>query len=181
MERKGIICGAGLRTRQSFGNSRALDSGQFEVELQYPPRSPAWHYAAFLNFEAACPMIYPKFVDHLVFRVAELEKTERFYTALLGQPPVEGEGSLMYKVGDIRLFFTRCNQNQPRPYEKEQVGLNHIAFGLRTLEELQTIQARLDGTGIPHSGIRLDQYGLKEFIWLDDPDGMRIEFYLRPL
>jgi glyoxylase I family protein len=55
-----------------------------------------------------------------------------------------------------------------------------LAFGERTTEELHTIQEQLSRNGIMHSGVKLDSYGLKEFIWLDDPDGMRIEFYLRP-
>ncbi len=85
----------------------------------------------------------------------------------------------MYEAGDTLLFFTLSDRRQQVPFEKEKVGLNHIAFGVRTLEELQTIQAQLDHAGLSHSGITLDRYGLKEFIWLDDPDGMRIEFYLR--
>lgn len=125
-------------------------------------------------------MINPEFVDHLVFRVKELDRTARFYTSVLGQPIEQSEDSLMYGAGDTRLFFTRSNVSQQAPYEKERIGLNHIAFGVRTIEELQTIRAHLDNIGISHSGIRLDRYGLKEFIWLDDPDGMRIEFYLRP-
>jgi glyoxylase I family protein len=125
-------------------------------------------------------MFYPKFVDHLVFRVTDLHGTERFYSTLLGQPSQRAEGSLMYKAGDTRLFFTLSDQHQQRTHEKERVGLNHIAFGVRTLEELQTIQQQLDSAGISHSGVKVDQYGLKEFIWLDDPDGIRIEFYLRP-
>jgi catechol 2,3-dioxygenase-like lactoylglutathione lyase family enzyme len=48
-------------------------------------------------------MICPNFVDHLVFRVAEIERTERFYSALLGQPLKE-EDYLMYMAGDTRLF-----------------------------------------------------------------------------
>jgi catechol-2,3-dioxygenase len=130
-----------------------------------------------LNLKA---MMYPQFVDHLVFRVADLSKSERFYTMLLGQPPHRTEDSIMYQVGDTRLFFTRCEQPQPGPYDKEEVGLNHLAFGVRTLEELQVIQEQLGRAGIPNSGIKIDRYGQKEFIWLDDPDNMRIEFYLRP-
>lgn len=125
-------------------------------------------------------MIYPKFNDHLVFRVSELDRTERFYTALFGQPYHRAEGSVMWKAGDTRLFFTRSDQHHRGPYEKEKIGLNHIAFGMRALNELQTIQTQLARAGISNSGIRLDHYGMKEFIWLDDPDGMRIEFYLRP-
>lgn len=125
-------------------------------------------------------MIYPPFVDHLVFRVADLSTTEQFYTVLLGPPAHRTEDSIMYRVGDTLVFFTRCDQRQPESYEKEEVGLNHLAFGVRTLEELQTIQKQLDSAGISNSGIKKDRYGNKEFIWLDDPDKMRVEFYLRP-
>jgi len=125
-------------------------------------------------------MIYPRFVDHVVFRVADLSKTEYFYTILLGEPTHRTEDSIMHEVGDTLLFFSACDVVNPKAYEKEQIGLNHVAFGVRTLEELQTIREQLDGAGIVHSGIKIDRYGKKEFIWLDDPDGMRIEFYLRP-
>jgi glyoxylase I family protein len=124
-------------------------------------------------------MIYPKFVDHLVFRVAEIDRTERFYSAFLGES-LKAEDYIMYMAGDTRLFFTRSVESPQGMYEKENVGLNHIAFGARTLKELRTIQGQLDSRGIPHSGIKLWQDGLTEYIWLDDPDGMRVEFWLRP-
>jgi len=126
-------------------------------------------------------MVYPRFVDHAVFRVGDLGKTEHFYTILLGEPSYRTEDSIMYEVGDTRLFFSACDAVNRRAYEKEQIGLNHVAFGVRTLEELQAIRAQLDGGGVVHSGILIDKYGEKEFIWLDDPDGMRVEFYLRAM
>ncbi len=125
-------------------------------------------------------MISPLSVDHLVYRVSALDQTDRFYTALLSQQPNRTEHSLMYLVGDTRLFFSRSAQPPAHAYDKEQIGLNHIAFGVSTLAELQTLEKQLDAANIAHSGIKIDSYGLKEFIWLDDPDGMRIEFYLRP-
>jgi glyoxylase I family protein len=125
-------------------------------------------------------MIVPQSIDHLVFRVSALDRTERFYTAILSQSPEHAEGSLMYEVGDTRLFFTTSTESSSGAYNKEMIGLNHMAFGVRTLTELQALEQQLNAAEIAHSGIKLDQYGLKEFIWLDDPDGMRIEFYLRP-
>jgi glyoxylase I family protein len=125
------------------------------------------------------PKIKPKFVDHVVFRVADVKRTERFYTALLGEPSQRVEGSVMYIVGDTRLFFTRASAAQRGVYDKEQIGMNHLAFGVRRLAELKKIEAQLNQAGIAHSGIKIDHYGKKEFIWLDDPDGMRMEFYLR--
>ena len=126
-------------------------------------------------------MLCPQFVDHVVFRVRELNTTERFYTALLGEPPHRTEDSVTYEVGATRLFFTRCQKNPPGVYDKEQIGLNHLAFGVRTLEELQVIQTQLTRAGILHCEVTIDRFGGKEFLWLDDPDGMRLEFYLRPL
>ena len=123
-------------------------------------------------------MIYPASVDHLVFRVADIERTESFYTTLLGQP-LKGEDYIMYVAGDTRLFFTRAVESRQGRYEKEKVGLNHIAFGVRTLKELQMIQAQLDSKAISHGGIKFWQDGVTEYIWLDDSAGMRVEFWLR--
>jgi glyoxylase I family protein len=125
-------------------------------------------------------MIYPQSVDHLVFRVSDLNNTERFYTALLGKPTHRTDDSIMYQMGDTRIFFTPCDQAKVLPYEKEAVGLNHLAFAVHSLEDLQVIQKQLEDAGIGNSRIQIDKYGQKEFIWLDDPDKMRIEFYLRP-
>jgi catechol-2,3-dioxygenase len=124
-------------------------------------------------------MLTPKSIDHLVFRIADLAATERFYTVILGDPTHQTEDSLLYMTGETRLFFTIADSAKA-PYDKEQTGLNHLAFAIPTLEDLQTIQTQLSTASIPHSGIQIDQYGLKEFIWLDDPNGLRIEFYLRP-
>jgi glyoxylase I family protein len=125
-------------------------------------------------------MIQPQFVDHLVWRVRDLSQTEKFYAAFLGPPQERATGSIMYQVGDTRLFFTRYTGLHAGHRDKESIGLNHLALGVRTLPELQKIQGQLDTAGIAHSGIQLDPYGSKEFIWMDDPDGLRLEFYLRP-
>jgi glyoxylase I family protein len=118
------------------------------------------------------------FLDHLVFRVRELGRTGRFYTTLLGEPSYRTDDSVMYLWGETRLFFTLADGEAQR-HEKENVGFNHMAFGVRTLEELRAMAARLDASGIAHSGIGIDRYGQREFIWMDDPDGVRVEFYLR--
>jgi catechol-2,3-dioxygenase len=122
-------------------------------------------------------MIFPSFVDHLVFRVEELGRTERFYNVLLGEPLHRSEEAIVYAVGDTRVFFTRASG--AGTYDKEAVGLNHFALGVRTLGDLQAIESQLSGAAIKHSGIRVDRHGQKDYIWLDDPDGFRVEFYLR--
>lgn len=104
--------------------------------------------------------LLPQFVDHLVFRVRDLQATERFYTAVLGLSPQRSPDSLIWKVGDTRLFFSKGPAGDSR-YDKERVGLNHLAFGVRSTDELREILKRLDTAKVRHSGIKLDHYGKK--------------------
>src|ERR1700679_3711648 len=86
-------------------------------------------------------MIAPKFVDHLVFRISALDRSEH---------PERTERSLLYTVGDTRLFFTLAAEPRSNTYDKEQIGLNHIAFGIGTLADLQAVQQQLTTGGIAH-------------------------------
>jgi glyoxylase I family protein len=122
-------------------------------------------------------MFRPTFVDHLVFRVRDMNLTERFYTVLLGEP-FKTDGYTMYVAGDTRLFFTP-SAGHAAPYNKENIGLNHIALGVRAIEELQRVESQLNEGCVAHSGIKLWQDGLTKYIWLDDPNGIRVEYWLR--
>ena len=122
-------------------------------------------------------MFRPTFVDHVVFRVRDMNRTERFYTVLLGEP-FKADGYIMYMVGDTRLFFT-LSVDHAAPYNKENIGLNHIALGVSTIEDLQGLELQLNEGCVAHSSIKLWQDGLTKYIWLDDPDGIRVEYWLR--
>lgn len=125
-------------------------------------------------------MVPDLYLDHLVFRVREIVETERFWNAILGKPVFKDEESLMYIVGSTRLFFTSTSRSSANFYDKEGVGLNHLAFGIRSSQELREILDHLNDSGLQNSGVKIDHYGNKEFIWLDDPNGFRVEFYCRP-
>lgn len=122
-------------------------------------------------------MFRPDFVDHLVFRVGDMDRTARFYTSLLGEPYTD-EGYVMYSVGNTLLFFT-ASKGQTETFDKEKIGLNHIALGVRSIDELRSVELGLNHAGIAHSGIKFWQDGVTRYIWLDDPDGIRVEYWLR--
>ena len=122
-------------------------------------------------------MFRPTFVDHLVFRVSDIDRTSSFYSALLGEPYRTNDYA-MWSVGNTLLFFTKAT-GHPHPYDKEKVGLNHIALGVRSIDELRTAESQLSAASIAHSGIKLWQDGVTPYIWLDDPDGIRVEYWLR--
>jgi glyoxylase I family protein len=125
-------------------------------------------------------MLPDLYLDHIVFRVRKMAETELFWSALFGKPEFEDEESLMYVVGATRLFFTSSLHKSAAAYDKECVGLNHLAFGVRSSEELRRVLDHLKDAGLQNSGVKIDHYGNKEFIWLDDPNGFRVEFYCRP-
>ena len=121
----------------------------------------------------------PSFIDHVVLVVRNLQRTAQFYGAFLGSPVHEDGESVVYFIGETRLFFV-LPHGEFTMVNKDLGGLNHLAFGVRTAEELRAFEKVLNEADIRNSGVRVDKYGNKEFIWLDDPDGYRIEFYCRP-
>lgn len=121
----------------------------------------------------------PSFIDHLVLIVKDIKKTIDFYNAFLGKPENLEKDSVSYKIGDTKIFFGLPYKEYDNP-DKDMGGINHIALGIRTIDELRFFESILNNASIKNSGIQVDKYGQKEFIWFDDPDGYRLEFYLRP-
>ncbi|HEY2580783.1 MAG TPA: VOC family protein [Mucilaginibacter sp.] len=121
-----------------------------------------------------------KFIDHIVIIVKNIPETKKFYNSFLGQPEHETDENLVYKVGDTRVFFV-LPKGVYEKTDKDKSGLNHVAFGVRSLEELKSNEEMLNKAFIHHSGIRTDKHGNKDYIWLDDPSDIRVEIYSRPL
>lgn len=119
------------------------------------------------------------FVDHIVLFVKDVKRSRDFYSKFLKAPLHKDPHSVCYQIGETKLFLALPYRKPRRKFEKEELGLNHLAFGIRTLSELRGIETRLNKVRIKNSGVQIDRYGKKPFIWFDDPDGMRLEFYLR--
>ncbi len=121
----------------------------------------------------------PGFLDHIVLIVKDLKETEKFYSTLLGSPEHFEEGSLSYKIGETKIFFCLPSVEWAT-LDKDAGGLNHLAFGVKSVGELAEFENKLKDSNIKNSGVQIDKYGGKEFVWLDDPNGYRLEFYCRP-
>ncbi|HEY9001622.1 MAG TPA: VOC family protein [Mucilaginibacter sp.] len=123
------------------------------------------------------------YVDHVVLTVASLPETEEFYTRLFGNPDFETEDSIMFYIGSTRLFLVqqKPGETAATTFNPNVVGLEHLAFGVKTLDELVEIEKNLADKQVENSGIHMDKHSNKEKIWLNDPSGIRIEFFLRPV
>ncbi len=120
----------------------------------------------------------PQSIDHLVLMVKDIKETEKFYSTFLGSPEHLGEDSVSYKVGATKIFFG-LPYIQWATLDKDAGGLNHLAFGVKSVEELRSLESKLNESDIKNSGVQIDKYGGREFIWFDDPNGYRLEFYYR--
>lgn len=122
------------------------------------------------------------YLDHVVLTVKDILRTKEFYAKIFGEPDYQADDLVMYQMGPTRLFFVlpRGPQAPDDRFDPTRIGLEHIAVGIKTVDELTAYAKALDAGGIKHSGIHLDNHSQKEKIWLDDPDKIRVEFYIRP-
>ena len=120
----------------------------------------------------------PKFIDHIVLMIKDLKETEKFYTTFLGNPSHLDDEYMAYKIGESTIYLA-LSDGEFQKVDKDKGSLNHLAFGVRTADELSGFEKVLNDAKIQNSGVQIDKYGGKEFIWFDDPNGYRLEFYCR--
>lgn len=119
-------------------------------------------------------------IHHIVFTILDLNETEKFYTKIFGQSLYSNVNTAMYQVGQTMLIFTQKEEENhiDTKFNPSNIGLEHIAFGIKDLEDLQEVEKILIINNIQNSGIHIDKSSKKEKIWLNDPSNIRIEFYL---
>jgi glyoxylase I family protein len=117
-------------------------------------------------------------IDHIVISTTNFKRSIRFYSVFLGKPKTS-KFDACWELGDTKLFLTVPYKKSAKAFDKHNIGLNHLAFRVKTLKELKLYEKKLAEAKIKHSGIQIDKYSNKELVWFDDPDGIRLEFYLR--
>ena len=120
----------------------------------------------------------PQFIDHVVIMIKEMGQTQQFYSTFLGEPIFADDHQLAYQIGETKLFLIVASSWEAT--DKDKSGMNHLAFGVRTIDELKALGEILNNSGIKNSGVKIDKHGKKEYIWFDDPSNIRLEFYCRP-
>ena len=117
-------------------------------------------------------------LGHIVLRVRDLERSEQFYTEVLGLRKTGG-------IPGVMSFFTtqgnpdshdlalmRVGPNAPDP-DPRGVGLYHFAYQVESEEALAEAYRTLKDAGVPIVGT--GDHGVSKGIYLLDPDGIEIE------
>ncbi|SEA52373.1 VOC family protein [Pedobacter hartonius] len=119
-------------------------------------------------------------IHHIVLTVVDAAETEKFYTKIFGDPMYKNSQTSIYTVGTTKLILMEKTEKNPlrTKFDPKAIGLEHLAFGLKNLTDLEEVERVLNESHIANSGIHIDTSSKKEKIWLNDPSNIRIEFYL---
>ncbi|HYZ36224.1 MAG TPA: VOC family protein [Pseudonocardiaceae bacterium] len=131
----------------------------------------------------AIPATMPA-ITHVAVTVTNLAVSEEWYTRVLGAKPVLDEDTgpfrhVVYKLGDTLLGLHQFpDLASDEPFDERRPGLDHIAFGCASRDELVEWSARLDELGIAHGDIIDAGYG--SGLSFRDPDNIALELFAPP-
>lgn len=118
-------------------------------------------------------------IDHVTLTVSSLERTKVFYEKLFGVKLVKHKDNSfnLLKVGIPVWFVQWEKQHQGDRFDETRIGLDHIAFHLETVEELEKFVIRLEKMGVKTAG--LQRYaGKYPYVCFRDPDNIQTEFFI---
>ena len=128
-------------------------------------------------------------LHHYAYKARDAEETRHFYEDILGLPlyhiiqsdyvPSTGEycpyTHFFFRLqdGSFIAFFDLGDDVKPEPSPNTPLWVNHIAFLVNTVQELEDTKARLQAHGVEVLGVT-DHHIFKS-IYFFDPNGIRLE------
>jgi catechol 2,3-dioxygenase len=125
-------------------------------------------------------MVHVERIGHVVIKVRNLERSRKFYTEILGMDVMME----LPAIGGLFLANNRRDHHEIALFEVgpdaagpqgKQIGLSHIAFRLRNLEDLRAAYKEFKEKQVPIS-FTVD-HGVTKSIYFLDPDGHELEVY----
>jgi glyoxylase I family protein len=120
---------------------------------------------------------------HIALTVRNADESAAWYCELLGlQVVLEGDDpTVRFRVladpdSGWVLGVRQYYGHEEGTFDELRTGLDHFAFGVSSLEELQAWQERLQELGVIHSPIAETPIGT--VIVFRDPDNIQLEFWL---
>lgn len=121
-------------------------------------------------------------IHHIAIICSDYQKSKHFYTELLGFKiiaevyRVERQSyKLDLSVNNVYQIELFSFPNPPaRASRPEACGLRHLAFEVNSILEIRNY---LVSQKVDAEEIRIDEFTEKAFFFINDPDGLPIEFY----
>ena len=124
-------------------------------------------------------------VSHVAFTVTDLERSKAWYTEVLGwQMLYDGEEEgIRFSLGMLPNvgIFVGLRQHPAGSgdrFDPARTGLDHVAFGVESREDLEVWQERFEKTGVTYTPIVDVPYG--HVLNFKDPDNIALELFTMP-
>ena len=123
-------------------------------------------------------------ITHVAVTVSDLAASEAWYTKVLGVEPVLDEDTgpfrhIVYPLGGTLLGLHGFPElASGESFDEHRPGLDHVAFGCASRDELVAWAARLDELGVAHGDIVDVGYG--SGLSFRDPDNIALELFAPP-
>jgi catechol 2,3-dioxygenase-like lactoylglutathione lyase family enzyme len=119
-------------------------------------------------------------LNHFALTVTSLDRSVAWYERLFEKPPVVIIDEKTYRGAiwfePVFALHEHRRHHDGDTFDELRIGLDHIAFGCTSREELESWPARLDALGIDHGEIVDEWYG--SGLAFRDPDNIQLEFFL---
>lgn len=122
-------------------------------------------------------------IHHITLRVADLERSRRFYGDLLGLSQDQDlPGKIRFRLwngaGATRLVLKEPIPGTPDGdrFTKRRIGLDHVALAAAPGADLEALATRLRQAGVPCEGV-VDVNGGGRRVAFRDPDNIEWELF----
>ena len=119
----------------------------------------------------------PKYLGHVNIFVRNAERSRKWYADVLGLHTYDFQpGRAAFLAADLEqsheVALIQVGDEAPGP-QRRQVGLNHMAWMMGSLEDLKEVYQRLKDKGVTIE--RISDHGISLGIYFRDPDGNGVE------
>jgi catechol 2,3-dioxygenase len=119
----------------------------------------------------------PKYLGHVNIFVRNAERSRQWYADVLGLHTYDFiPGRAAFLSADLEqsheVALIQVGDDAPLQ-QKGQVGLNHMAWMMHSLDDLKEVYQRLKDKNVPID--RVSDHGISVGIYFHDPDGNGIE------
>jgi len=116
-------------------------------------------------------------IDHLALSVTDLDRSERFYSEVIGLKPLIDFGTVRILIDRPSSFMLALNKHDPAskaPFSELMTGLDHVGFQASSRDELVEWERRFDALGVRYTPIRDEPFA--SHLNFRDPDNIALEF-----
>ena len=120
---------------------------------------------------------------HLSLSVTDLGKSTEWYRQVLGldvTAEIEGEGFRRTRLraagSGVTLTLTSHDQESGEPFSERRAGMDHVAFDVGSVQDVQALKGRFEQLGVDHSEMKSTTQRTA-LITLRDPDNIQIEVF----